>query len=151
MGVDGPQGQESIEHSPSPGNWQWPQFFPECCPPDDAELTSNAVYRLVRHIPPMRDDFQPWCIENGKVDKSKPCMSCAISVFDDLEDIRKMQRRVPSQRAKAVAKGTLRPELGVSKSTGKRTHRSWWTPEGVDPSPVFSIVAPPLDEGDSND
>jgi hypothetical protein len=56
------------------------------------------------------------------------------------------QRRVPAQRPKSVAEGELKSEMGVTKPTGKkkRTHRSWWLPEGIDPSPVFNIVAPPF-------
>ena len=124
----------------------WPSFYPDRCPPAGATPAGGVVLRLVRNDPPSADDFLPWSVENGRVDKSKPCQSCAVSVFDKLDDIRKMQRRVPAQRPKPVAEGELKSEMGVTKPTGKRnrTHRSWWLPEGIDPSPVFNIVAPPF-------
>lgn len=70
---------------------------------------------LVCNDPSNADDFLPWSIENGRVDKSKPCESCAVSVHE-------------------------------TKPTGKtkRTHQSWWLLEGIDPSPVFNVVAPPF-------
>jgi len=122
----------------------WPVYFPAECPPQDAAPSADAVFRLVQKDQPQPDDFLPWCIENERMDKKKPCMSCGISVFDELADLRRMQRRVPSQRMKFVARGILHPELGVSKPTGKPTHRSWWMPEGADPSPTFKVVASPL-------
>ena len=124
----------------------WPSFYPDRCPPAGTTPAEGVVLRLVHNDPPSADDFLPWSVENGGVDKSKPCQSCAVSVFGRLDDVRKMQRRVPAQRPKYVAEGELKPEMGVTKHTGKkkRTHRSWWLPEGIDPSSVFSIVAPPF-------
>lgn len=130
---------------PTP-NLTWPSFYPDRCPPADATSAEGVVLRLVRNDPPSADDFLPWSVENGGVDKSRPCQSCAVSVFDRLDDVRKMQRRVPAQRPKPVAEGELKSEMGVTKPTGakKGTHRSWWLPDGIDPSPVFNIVAPPF-------
>lgn len=141
-GSDAPQGG-SAPWSPS---LTWPSFFPDRCPPACATPAEGVVLRLVCNDPPSADDFLPWSVENGRVDKSKPCQSCAVSVFERLDDIRKMQRRVPGQRPKPVAEGELKSEMGVTKPTGKknRTHRSWWLPEGIDPSPVFNVVAPPF-------
>jgi hypothetical protein len=31
---------------------QWPDFYPENCPPAEAEPASGTVYRLVKHNPP---------------------------------------------------------------------------------------------------
>jgi len=127
-------------------SFTWPSFYPDRCPPAGTTPAEGVVLRLVRNDPPSADDFLPWSVENRRVDKSKPCQSCAVSVFDRLDDIRKMQRRVPGQRSKLVAEGELKSEMGVTKPTEKRnrTHRSWWLPEGIDPSPVFHVVAPPF-------
>lgn len=126
-------------------NLTWPSFYPSCCPPDDATSAEGVVFRLVRNDPPSADDFLPWSVENDRVDKSTHCQSCAVSVFDRLDDVRQMQRRVPAQRPKPVAEGELKSEMGVTKPTGKnRGHRSWWLPEGIDPSPAFRVVAPPF-------
>jgi hypothetical protein len=127
----------------------WPSFFPVCCPPADAATAEGVVLRLVRNDPPKADDFLPWSVENGRVDKSKPCQSCAVSVFESLDDVRKMQRRVPAQRPKPVAQGELKSEMGVAKPTGPKqgSHRSWWLPDGIDPSPAFRVIAPAFQMG----
>ncbi|MCH9647784.1 MAG: hypothetical protein K0U98_06065 [Deltaproteobacteria bacterium] len=124
----------------------WPNSYPDLCPPAEATPADGTVLRLVRNDPPRPDDFRAWSVENGRVAKSKPCQSCAVSVFEQIDDVRKMQRRVPSQRVKPVAAAELKPEMGVTKLTPKRyqSHRSWWIPDGLDPSPDFQVVAPPL-------
>ncbi len=123
----------------------WPSFYPDLCPPAEATPAEGTVLRLVRNDPPRADDFRAWSVENGRVLKSNPCKSCAVSVFERIDEIQKMQRRVPSQRMKPVAAGELSPEMGVTKlSPGSyRSHRSWWIPDGLDPSPLFRVVAPP--------
>ena len=97
----------------------WPSFYPDHCPPAGATPAEGVVLRLVRNDPPSADDFLPWSVENGRVDKSKPCQSCAVSVYEKLDDIQKMQRRVPAQRPKSVAEGELKSEMGVTKLTWK--------------------------------
>lgn len=126
-----------------PPSLTWPSFYPDRCPPAEATPAAGVVLRLVRNDPPSADDFLAWCVENGKLLKSRPCQSCAVSVFDTLEDVRKLQRRVPGQRPKPVAQGELKSEMGVTKPTPakERSHRSWWIPEGLDPSPAFRVVA----------
>jgi len=133
---------------PLPSDLTWPSFFPDRCPPAEATPAEGSVLRLVRNDPPRADDFLPWAIENDKVPKSKHCQACAVSVFERIDELRKMQRRVPAQRPKAVAEGELKPEMGVTKrSSGKgRSHRSWWIPDGLDPSPLFRVIAPPLQQ-----
>lgn len=128
----------------------WPKFFPKSCPPADATPGGGPYFRLVVADPPSASDFKPWCVENGRLDPKKPCVSCAVSVFDDLNDVRRMQARVPGQRGKSVARGEVHADLGVSKATPTRSHhshRSWWVPQDVDPSAAFKVVAPPYTEG----
>ena len=129
-----------------PPSLTWPSFYPDRCPPAEATPAGGLVLRLVCSDPPNADDFLPWSPETGKVAKSKPCQSCAVSVFDGLEDVRRLQRRVPSHRPRPVAEGELKPAMGVTKPTPakERTHRSWWIPDGLDPSPMFRVIAPPF-------
>lgn len=130
----------------------WPTFFPGGCPPDGAEVATGVVLRLVSNNPPAQEDFRPWAVENGRVLQSAAaCKSCAMSVYDQLEDVRRLQRRVPGQRLKSVAQGVLTPEMGVTRLTpGKESsHRSWWAPDALDPSAAFEVVAPPFSEEDA--
>lgn len=127
--------------------FSWPDFFPDACPPVEADLATGTVLRLVANDPPSPDDFRPWCVENGRLAKTKPCESCSLSVYGLLEDVRRMQKRVPGQRPKAVAQGELNSEMGLTKPTPhkKDSHLSWWIPEGVDPAPAFRVVARPFE------
>ncbi len=71
-------------------------------------------------------------------------MACGLSVYRDLQDVRRLQARVAAHRGKPVAAGELTSELGVTKPTPTRkesSHTTWWLPDGVDPSPQFTIVS----------
>ena len=48
----------------------WPSFYPDRCPPAGTTPAEGVVLRLVRNDPPSADDFLPWSVENGRVDKS---------------------------------------------------------------------------------
>jgi hypothetical protein len=37
----------------------WPDYFPENCPPQNARRDSFKVYRLVDNDPPCQNDFVP--------------------------------------------------------------------------------------------
>ena len=119
----------------------WPSFYPDQCPPAEATPAQGVVLRLVRNDPACEEDFLAWSVEHG-LSTSKPCQSCGVSVFDKLDDVRRMQRRVPSQRRKAVAQGQLTPEMGVVMPTPgrERSHRTWWIPSGVEPAGAFRVV-----------
>ena len=36
---------------------QWPDYFPDDCPPQDAEPATGEVYRVVKQNPPDSKDF----------------------------------------------------------------------------------------------
>lgn len=62
-----------------------------------------------------------------------------------MDDVRNLQRRVPAYRGKPVASGELLESMGVTKPTpseARPSHRSWWLPDGIDPSPAFRVIAP---------
>ena len=128
-----------------PNQPAWPDYFPEGCPPLEATSARGVVLRVVANDPPSAQDFLAWCVENGRLIKTKPCQSCSISVFDNMDGVRSLQRRVPAHRGKPVASGDLLESMGVTKPTPSRvspSHRSWWLPDGIDPSPAFRVVAP---------
>jgi hypothetical protein len=105
----------------------------------------------VRNEPPGRDDFKAWRVENQTATVTDECKACGVSILQEMEDVRRLQRRVASQRSKRVAVGTLKPEFGVLKHTpGKyaKSHHSWWVPTACDPSEVFEVVEQPELEGE---
>lgn len=118
--------------------------FPEECPPDDAtEVEEERVLRLVRNTPPTIEDFVPLVIERpGRNFGNLLCQACGLSIYKNLEDVHRLQRRVGGHRDKPIAAGRIVPELGVVKPTPNRhadTHTTWWLYRGVDPSPLFEV------------
>ena len=128
-----------------PSDPTWPDFFPEGCPPAEAMPATGVVLRVVASDPPTAQDFIAWCVEHGGLSKNQPCKSCGVSVFDDMDDVRHLQRRVPAYRDRPIAKGDLQESMGVTKptpSSARRSHRSWWLPDGIDPSSAFRVIEP---------
>lgn len=128
---------------------KWPDYFPEKCPPSDAESANGRFLRLVRNSPPQPTDFAPWRIENPNGNVSDECKACGVSVLRDIADVQRLRKRVPGHRKKLIAVGTLTPELGLIKHTPSRSaksHHSWWVPKNADPCPHFKIL---VEEGES--
>ena len=125
----------------------WPAHFPDDCPPDDAKPATGAAYRLT-HNPFESRDF--WTKREEHPEKRFPdpireCQANGLSIFRNVEDAKKLRRRVAYFRnnKNAIAVGHLSPELGVTKSTGpdhRSSHCSWWVPVGVDRAQPFTIL-----------
>ena len=66
---------------------QWPDYYPENCPPEEAEPTSGTVYRLVQRAPAQSEDFIPLYIDKPENFESKSirevCQGCGVSVCKD--------------------------------------------------------------------
>lgn len=133
------------------------EYFPTDCPPDDAiEVNTERVLRLVRNTPPTIDDFVPLVIEQaGRNFGNRLCQACGLSIYKELEDVHRLQRRVAAHRDKPIAVGDLVPEMGATRPTPTRrehSHITWWLYRGVDPSPGFVVdpgLALPVDDEES--
>jgi hypothetical protein len=68
----------------------WPDFFPEACPPEEAEPTFGDVYRLVQKKIPSQKDFlshrERW--PDKKFDQPE-CIVCGISVYRKTDDVKR--------------------------------------------------------------
>lgn len=123
---------------------KWPEFYPENCPPEDAEPASGTVYRLVRHDPPQAEDFKtPWEEYPGRF--PEPTIeNCGLSVHTDLHDSERLKDRVPQFRKRQIAEGILNPKLGMIQHTPlpeDESHHDWWVPVGTDPWLVFNVMS----------
>lgn len=125
---------------------KWHDFYPDDCPPDDAEPASGIVYRLVRHDPPEAEDFEtlyeerPIFFENKQNDFI--CKGCGVSVCRDFEDIKRLQRSSGKMRKRKVAEGTVHSKHGMILHTPSalyKSHHTWWIPIGVTPWLVFNV------------
>jgi hypothetical protein len=126
---------------------QWPDHFPDGCPPETAQPASVKVYRFVNNDPPNTEDFRSWRQEN--MDQPCPkgiteCQACGISVFTSEEGVCKARNKVPALRNKQAALGNLTPGLGVILNTPSRKtghdHHTWWIPTDREPWSVFQVV-----------
>jgi hypothetical protein len=114
----------------------FPEDWPADCPPADAQDASGEFYRLVKSNPPATRDLQTHH-ERGTRRKDPACLRRGLSVFRTRDDAEHQSRIFP-KLGKIIAKGILYPRDGKTKPTGKPTHTTWWSYDGVDRSAVFT-------------
>ncbi|MFY9227421.1 MAG: hypothetical protein WAQ98_32415 [Blastocatellia bacterium] len=122
---------------------KWPSFFPTGCPTPETPLANESVYRVIEGSIPTNEDFISFQEQNPqKCYHPRECDACGISVYTILEDVVKLQRRVPKFKNKRIAIGKLTPEMGMLKPTpGKEpSHHSWWIPLGIQPLNIFVLI-----------
>jgi hypothetical protein len=121
----------------------WPDYFPEDCPPDFAEDANLEAYRLVDQDPPSEDDFIPHKLLYPDRRYPDECKACGLSVFTEINDFIELQRRVPALRGSLISVGNLTPEMGKILPTPYRgnSHHSWWIPDGMLVAKSFNVVS----------
>lgn len=127
---------------------QWPDYFPNDCPPQDAQPATGDVYRLVKQNPPESKDFIPLREKKTSEDfGEKECQACGLSVLGSAEDALRMRKRARGMEKRLIAKGTLNLCLGKIKHTPSsrygKSHHTWWVPTEVEPWSVFHVVQIP--------
>ncbi len=121
---------------------EWPDYYPENCPPGDAEPASGTVYRLVRHNPPQAEDFlSTWEEFPGRFPEPN-IRICGTSVYTDPQDIERLKKRVRHLRDRKTAKGEISRQHGMILKTKavEKTHTTWWIPIGTKPWLVFEVI-----------
>lgn len=128
----------------------WPDFYPENCPPTEAEPASGTVYRLVQHDPPSAEDFKSVFEEDPiRRFKNKPTIeNCGLSVHTDSQDSERLRERLKKRARKfknsQIAEGSLNPTLGVIQHTPSKkykSHHTWWVPLEAKPWLVFNVMS----------
>ena len=122
---------------------QWPDYYPENCPPEEAEPASGTVYRLVRHNPPQAEDFlSTWEEFPGRFPEPT-IKNSGVSVYADPQDIERLKKRIRQLKGRKTAEGELNSMHGLIQSTeGKeKSHHTWWIPIGAEPWLVFKVVS----------
>lgn len=117
----------------------WPETLPENCPPDDARQRTVHVYLLVS-IPIAPDDFlslRQRYPEHSFPNSEIECQANGISVFENINHLQRVQRRVRRLRNRVIGVCRITPDMGVLKPTHSQfgnSHRTWWFPIGIKPS-----------------
>ena len=134
--------QKEINHLWNERNSEltWPDFYPENCPPAEAEPASGTVYRLVQHHPAQVQDFKTPFEENpGRFDSKPTIKNCGLSVQKDPQDSERLRERLKNRARKfknsQIAEGRLNPTLGMIKQTPslEQSHHSLWVPLEAEP------------------
>jgi hypothetical protein len=123
---------------------KFPDWFVANCPPDDAQDASGTVYRFVAAIPVDPDEFRS-DHETGERPNGPPCQRCGLSVFQSVDDVRRLLRflwkNYPGRAfGPHVVKRDLVPEDGKTALTGGHGHHTWWAYEGVEWHARFEFV-----------
>ena len=121
---------------------QWPDYYPENCPPKEAKPASGTVYRLVRHNPPQAEDFlSTWEEFPGRFPKPT-IKNSGVSVYTNLQDIERLKKRIRQLKDRKTAEGKLNPMFGlIQRTEGKeKFHHTWWIPIGAEPWLVFEVI-----------
>ena len=122
----------------------WPDFYPENCPPAEAEPASGTVYRLVKHDPARAEDFKSVFEENPRgAIKKKTVKIYGLTVHGDSQDSERLKNRARKFKNRQIAEGSLNPTLGMIRHTAsiEESHHTWWVPVEAKPWTVFNIMS----------
>ncbi|MBP0016000.1 MAG: hypothetical protein J7647_00395 [Cyanobacteria bacterium SBLK] len=122
---------------------EWPDFFPDGVPPENAIPAAGKAFRIVASIPPTDSDF----LSNVEKypDRSygeNLWMACGLSFHRQLECSKRTRKRFPALRKCRIALGILKPEHGVQLETGNRkfpSHFTVWKRQDALIQPDFAV------------
>lgn len=129
----------------SQNNNQYPDFFPDGCPPNDAESMEIKVYRLVKGDKITKSDFMSF-YEEGRDARSPifPYIEFGLSVNSEYDELKKYWRGSPAlkKKFKQIASGLTHKNTGVVKPTPskmQKSHYTWWLYKDAKPEKYFNI------------
>lgn len=118
----------------------YPSYFPNNCPPEDAQFLEVEAYRGCQNNNVTRDDFRSY-YELGK--SHSKLEAYGVSLFTDFKVVQVM-RNMPNFRLNHpyISKGITSIDCGAIKQTGKThpSHITWWLYEDATPEKYFQII-----------
>ena len=104
--------------------------LPPECPPETADEINlpRELFRLVRSVPPVEEDFRSWRAEQPQQSLPKDLTECqarGLSVYSErrgLERILKLQKF----RGRWICRLRLDMGAGQIQQTGRPSHHTWW-------------------------
>lgn len=139
---------DTSDHDGESPRFEWPDYFPASCPPDDAEPAAGKYYRIVDEDPPDADDFlgDLRLQQLGKRRKRKwsdECKAFGVSILADRDEVLKLRNAVGPMREKAIAYGDITGD-GVMKHTpnppSMKSHHTWWIPTASESHRYFRVL-----------
>ncbi len=120
---------------------EYPEYFPEGCPPEDANTDEQMLYRFCssENIPREEDFVSYYQRDPLKYKGNIPAYG--LSVMKSREDCLEAYRKSPYLRKyKSIAKGKTNEKRGSWKETPSRqnpAHVTWWVCNNVKPLAFF--------------
>jgi hypothetical protein len=129
---------------------EWPDHYPESCPPGDATTPAGACYRLVKKAQPEERDFMSHLemhlkgvrfTEKNWAD-SKDCLAAGLSVYPTKDAAEQKRKSNGGMKRLKIAEGDITGVglLGDTSSKSDPHHQTWWVEENFDPVPIFQVI-----------
>lgn len=85
------------------------------------------VYRLVKDKSNItQKDFEPHILRNPHITYPDKCIASGVSVFRDIQKIKKIKQKFPNLNKYHIASGNIFPHDGLI-SSSQNGHITWWT------------------------
>ena len=128
-------------------NHKFPSYYPEGCPPVDAQPGRITAYRLCKCRNVSQSDFIPLALNPKSKFKTKEKLiqGYGVSVFTDVDGCQQAINVSPKLRkmVSCIASGEIDEDKGVIKKTPSFTsnsHVTWWVYEDVQPHTFFHFI-----------
>jgi hypothetical protein len=123
---------------------EWPNYYPQGCPPGDAPLAQGKVYRFVSATPSI-SDFDPHYLRRpDKAWDGVLCQACGLSVNVTFEHARSKRALLAPLRKKKIAVAELTAKdgrLAPTPALSDHHHHTWWrSMTSADPLELFKLV-----------
>lgn len=123
---------------------EWPDYYPEQCPPKEATFINGSVYRFIGGETPQEKDFVPHFLLSNRIIIGGLCQACGLSVFKTREEIYRFSKRIPAFRRKRIVHAALDPSMGKilnTPSSHSKDHYTWWMPKHLkEPWRLFQVI-----------
>jgi hypothetical protein len=127
------------------GKSLYPEFFPEGCPPEDAQPMEIMVYRLIKGESIDNEDFKSF-FELGRDARHPtfPFIEYGISINTDYQELKSYWRGSGALKKayKNIGAGITQKNNGVIKYTPtkqQKSHHTWWLNKAAKPEDYFMI------------
>lgn len=125
----------------------FPEHYPEQCPPFEATNADGVVYRLTKtHVLDKLDFCSHYELRPDKDWGDMACQARGLSVFPSVEACEEIKKKIPSIRKnnKGIATANLNNNHGKfanTPSTNSKRHMTWWVSSNLkEPWTLFSNV-----------
>lgn len=125
---------------------EWPEEFPDTCPPMTGVPSQGRFYRLVFGEELSERDFLSNYKEKPRRfdgwDGALLCQAMGTSLCASQEDIEYTRDSVGPLRSRLIAHGAIDGSgvMAATPAKGKPSHHTWWRPLGEDKWKDFSVI-----------